>query len=223
MHFVGMWIRYRFEKGARIMKAIIVPFTLLTVLFIFTVRQTLVSPRVSLSESHRRFRLAFTSIFSYSCWWLVKWWRLGFSSPFVATCLGPFLLGLADWSLRKSLQFRSRLPFKMVALRLSSSRFRCLLHMVTWQPWPPWLNWCWQVLITLWNCVNYYLIEAWTAGLPLWVILGIWKSYQRWFMEKPASTEGAKSAEFGAKVDIIAKDEEKELLSRLSSCPDSTV
>jgi predicted Na+-dependent transporter len=34
---LGMWIRFRFEKGAKIMKAIIVPFTLLTVLFIFTV------------------------------------------------------------------------------------------------------------------------------------------------------------------------------------------
>ena len=33
---LGMWIRYRFEKGAKIMKAIIVPMTLLTVLFIFT-------------------------------------------------------------------------------------------------------------------------------------------------------------------------------------------
>ena len=33
---LGMWIRYRFEKGAKIMKAIIVPTTLLTVLFIFT-------------------------------------------------------------------------------------------------------------------------------------------------------------------------------------------
>jgi sodium/bile acid cotransporter 3/5 len=33
---IGMWIRHRFEKGAKIMKAIIVPFTLLTVLFIFT-------------------------------------------------------------------------------------------------------------------------------------------------------------------------------------------
>ena len=34
---LGMWIRFRFEKGAKIMKAVIVPFTLLTVLFIFTV------------------------------------------------------------------------------------------------------------------------------------------------------------------------------------------
>ena len=34
---LGMWIRFRFVKGAKIMKLIIVPFTLLTVLFIFTV------------------------------------------------------------------------------------------------------------------------------------------------------------------------------------------
>ena len=35
---LGMWIRYRFTKGAKFMKAVIVPFTLITVLFIFTVR-----------------------------------------------------------------------------------------------------------------------------------------------------------------------------------------
>jgi len=34
---LGMWIRYRFTKGAKFMKAVIVPFTLITVLFIFTV------------------------------------------------------------------------------------------------------------------------------------------------------------------------------------------
>ncbi len=33
---LGMWIRFRFKRGAAIMKKIIVPFTLLTVLFIFT-------------------------------------------------------------------------------------------------------------------------------------------------------------------------------------------
>ena len=34
---LGMWIRFRFQKGAKIMKTVIVPFTLITVLFIFTV------------------------------------------------------------------------------------------------------------------------------------------------------------------------------------------
>ncbi len=34
---LGMWIRYRFDKAAPVMTKIIVPFTLLTVFFIFTV------------------------------------------------------------------------------------------------------------------------------------------------------------------------------------------
>ena len=40
---LGMWIRYRFTKGAKFMKAVIVPFTLITVLFIFTVRKHMIS------------------------------------------------------------------------------------------------------------------------------------------------------------------------------------
>jgi predicted Na+-dependent transporter len=40
---LGMWIRYRFTKGAKFMKAVIVPFTLITVLFIFTVRHMILS------------------------------------------------------------------------------------------------------------------------------------------------------------------------------------
>ena len=34
---LGMWIRWRWVEAAKIMEKIIVPFTLLTVLFIFTV------------------------------------------------------------------------------------------------------------------------------------------------------------------------------------------
>ena len=62
---LGMWIRYRFEKGAKIMKAVIVPFTLLTVLFIFTVHNNnnLVLDLTKV-YSHR---LVFTSICSFSC------------------------------------------------------------------------------------------------------------------------------------------------------------
>ena len=33
---LGMWVRWRWARAARLMERIIVPFTLLTVLFIFT-------------------------------------------------------------------------------------------------------------------------------------------------------------------------------------------
>ena len=45
------------------------------------------------------------------------------------------------------------------------------------------------------------------TGLPLWIILAIWKIYQRFFQKKPEET--------------IEKD--KDLLARLSSLPDSRV
>ena len=74
---LGMWIRYRFEKGAKIMKAVIVPFTLLTVLFIFTVR------RGMKNRQRRRLklffcRLASISICSYSCSLLERRWQQDF-------------------------------------------------------------------------------------------------------------------------------------------------
>lgn len=63
---LGMWIRFRFTKGAKIMKAIIVPFTLLTVLFIFTVKwEFYLKATLLLKLSY--FRPASTSTYSFSC------------------------------------------------------------------------------------------------------------------------------------------------------------
>ena len=62
---LGMWIRYRFEKGAKIMKVVIVPFTLLTVLFIFTVSAMYALTNGDFNTFfHRR---VYTSICSFLC------------------------------------------------------------------------------------------------------------------------------------------------------------
>ena len=56
---LGMWIRYRFTKGAKFMKAVIVPFTLITVLFIFTVRH-MISSNCTLQISKLNIKLFVT-------------------------------------------------------------------------------------------------------------------------------------------------------------------
>ena len=68
---LGMWIRYRFTKGAKFMKAVIVPFTLITVLFIFTVRHMILSNTLQIvSKLNIKlfvYRLVCTSIDSFFC------------------------------------------------------------------------------------------------------------------------------------------------------------
>ena len=53
------------------------------------------------------------------------------------------------------------------------------------------------------------------TGLPLWVILAIWKLYQKCFLQKKTKEEDERKQE-----SVV---DDKELLSRLVSLPDTNV
>ena len=62
------------------------------------------------------------------------------------------------------------------------------------------------------------------SGLPLWLILGLWKIYQKCFLAKKTSNQEIENHE---KTEVTNKSdshiEKKELLSRLAALPDSEV